>query len=449
VKQIFIQFGGTGDLVQKKLLPAYETLLDQGHDFHVIALGRRFSDQESYISFIGLDEQSSLRGKLHYVQYSMESSSSKLSLINLLHSLIGDTCYIELIYYIALQPSLYESAIYDIRDVHERLQGCELQKKIVVEKPFGFDRDSAVHYNRILQSAFTDDEIYRVDHYLGKDFMQSLLVMRFYNDVFKGIWNKHFIDHIQIIFDETYGVDQRLGFYEQIGVVRDTIQNHILQIITHLTMGEPVAFTPVEISHEKRKVLRSIAPVTDFSLAQYSSLKEAKDGPIHTPTYCSMKLYVDTFDFAGVPIYVRTGKMQKQAQSLIYIAFKHFRTSSDRQQDLVDNAMIITLHPQMTIDLQINMKEPDSPWGSKPVRFNFDHFSTFGVNTPEAYQQIIEKIIVSDKSLFPSIEEITDAWMAVEPMLAESSLEIENHADRSLPESARSLIETDGRTWFA
>ncbi len=447
MKQIFIQFGGTGDLVQKKLLPAYSTLLEKGYDFHVIALGRRFNDQKSYIEHVGISQDSLLIKHLHYIPFSMEDSQSKMLLTDLLHKLIGSACNIELIYYIALQPSLYESAIYDIRDIHENLVGCELKKKIVVEKPFGFDRNTAKKYNDILVSVFEDEQIYRIDHYLGKEFMQNLLVMRFYNDVIKGIWNKHYIDHIQVIFDEVYGVDQRLGFYEKIGVVRDTIQNHIMQIITHLTMGEPVDFSPQEISHEKVKILRSIPLITDFNLAQYASLKNAKEGPVHTPTYCSFKLTVDTFDFSGVPIYVRTGKMQKEAKSMIYIAFKHFRSSPDKNMDLSDNAMIITIHPEMTIDLQINMKEPGSHWGSRPVRLNFDHFNTFRVNTPEAYQQIIEKILQSDKSLFPSMNEIMEAWNIVQPMLAES--EIEEYKDKTLPSSARSLIEKDGRTWFA
>ncbi len=447
MKQIFIQFGGTGDLAAKKLLPAYSTLLRKGYDFHIIALGRRFNDQESYAQHIGITEDAVLMKHLHYVSYSMEDSMSKKELTLVLQDLIGNECSVELIYYIALQPSLYESAIYDIRDIHESLEGCRLKKKIVVEKPFGFDRDSAKKYNDILISVFEDQQIYRIDHYLGKEFMQNLLVMRFYNDVIKGIWNKYYIDHIEIIFDEVYGVDQRLGFYEQIGVVRDTIQNHILQIITHLTMAEPVDFSPEEISHEKVKVLRSISPITEFHLAQYASLKQAKDTPIDTPTYCAFKLTVDTFDFSGVPIYVRTGKMQKEAKSMIYIAFKHFRSSPDKSRDLPDNAMIITIHPEMTIDLLVNMKEPGNPWGSRPVRLNFDHFNTFKVNTPEAYQQIIEKILLSDKSLFPSMQEIMEAWNIVAPMLGKT--EVEQHPDKTLPSCAVSLIEQDGRTWFA
>ncbi|MCF7953269.1 MAG: glucose-6-phosphate dehydrogenase (NADP(+)) [Spirochaetales bacterium] len=449
MKQIFIQFGGTGDLAQKKLLPAYRELMHKGYDFHVISLGRKFSDREEYLEHMlgeGAAADPLFKSRIDYLHFSMGEESSKQQLIDKLHEYIGSICDIELIYYIALQPSLYESAIYSIKEIHENLQGCRLRKKIVVEKPFGFDKKSAKTYNDILTTVFSDREIYRIDHYLGKEFMQNLLVMRFYNDVMQGLWNKQYIDYIQVIFDEVHGVEQRLGFYEKIGVVRDTVQNHILQIITYLTMGEPVEFTPEEIAHEKVKVLKSIRPIRDFSLGQYASLGEKAKGDIHTPTYAAFKLYVDTFDFSDIPIYVRTGKMQEKAASQIYIAFKHFRGTALSQKQTSPNAIIITIHPEMNIDIQMNMKDPSAAWAVKPVRFNFNHFQTFKVNTPEAYQQIIEKIIRSDKTLFPTIEEIEAAWGIVAPML-EPEEGVEIYEDRSLPSCARELVKQDGIEW--
>ncbi len=446
--QVFIQFGATGDLAEKKLLPAYSELLRKGYNFHVIALGRRFSTVEAYLKHMGITEDNPLTSRISFVQYSMEEAASKIELIRVLQETISGMCDVEFIYYIALQPSLYESAAYDIRDIHESLEGCRLTKKIIVEKPFGFDAESAQKYNSILLSVCTDEEMYRIDHYLGKEFMQNLLVMRFSNDIIKGIWNKHYIDHIQIIFDESFGVDQRLGFYEQIGVVRDTIQNHILQIVTHLTMAEPVEFTPEDIAHEKVKVLRSIKPISTFHLARYASLKDASGNSVNTPTYGAFTCAVDTFDFSGIPIYIRTGKMQKEALSMIYIAFKHFSGTADKKQVPPENAMIFTLHPEMTMDIQLNMKEPRSTWDPRSVRFTFDHFKTFQVNTPEAYQQIIEKILLSDKSLFPSMREILEAWRIVTPML-EADKPLEEYPDRSLPACAVSIIEKDGRHWYA
>lgn len=446
MRQIIIQFGGTGDLFRKKLLPAYSNLLEAGYSFDVIALGRRYERQEEFLSELPEKPSDLMVRHLSYLQYDMQEKTAPTTLAKLLSSRIGSECSVELIYYLALQPSLYEPAIAQITQI-QGLITCEVKQKIVVEKPFGFDTSSARRYHEILTSAFEDEEIYRVDHYLGKEFMHNILIMRFANDIIRGLWNKHYIDNIQIIFDEQFGVDQRLGFYERIGVVRDTVQNHILQIITHLTMSEPLEFTPQEISHEKLRVLKAIRPAETFYLSRYSSLAEQQTKGITTSTYAALKLYVDTFDFAGVPIYIRTGKMQKSSRSQIFINFKNSTSRVLGSNRIEENSLIITTHPQMDIDIMMNMKQPNTRWDTKPVKFNFNHAKTFGINTPEAYEQIVGKILTSDMSLFPSIGEITEAWRIVEPML--SGNVIETYEDHTLPECANTLIEKDGRSWKA
>ena len=445
MKKVIIQFGGTGDLAQKKLYPAYNNLLKKGFDFSIIALGRRYDTREEFLADILPLADPGFKACIDYLSYDMDSIQSAEILIQKINTLIGQDCSVEIIYYIALQPSLYESAIQHIQTIDSQV-ACSIEKKVIIEKPFGFDHDSAQRYNTVLTHAFSDKEIYRVDHYLGKDFMQNILIMRFHNDIIRNVWNNRSIESIQIIFDETHGVDQRLGFYERIGVVRDTIQNHILQIVTHLTMGEPDGFTPEEIAHEKVKVLRAIRPITEFNLSKYSSLGKEANHPVSTPTYAALKLFVDTYDFSGIPIYIRTGKMQKEAKAIIYIQFKNFTESISRDEKISDNFMIITTNPELKFDLSLNMKRPESSWSSEPVLFNFNHTRTFGINSPEAYEQIIKKILVSDKSLFPSMEEIALSWKVVEPML--SGNEIEVYQDRTLPESAKTLIEKDGRSWF-
>ncbi len=445
MKQIIIQFGGTGDLFQKKLIPAYYQLHKKGYEFTIIALGRRYTNRKDFIENTVSIKDEEFLSILSYVHYDMKDTASVDRLVATAEHIIDKDCDAEFIYYIALQPSLYEEAIRQIDAINSRMH-CTLSKKIIVEKPFGFDLDSAAAYNDILTSVFTDKEIYRVDHYLGKEFMQNLLIMRFHNDIIRGIWNNHFIDNIQIIFDETLGVEQRLGFYEKIGVIRDTVQNHILQIITHLTMSEPSDFTPEEISHEKIKVLRAIKPIKDFNLSRYESLADIQKGDIHTPTYTSFKLYVDTFEFAGVPIYVRTGKMQQKARSQIYVNFKNTMGRVLNSKDIGSNSVIITTHPEMNIDIILNMKKPNTKWKTKPVRFNFNHAKTFGINTPEAYEQIVEKILRSDKSLFPCMGELKEAWRIVTPMLSGNA--VETYPDKTLPVSANELIEKDNRSWI-
>ncbi|NQT59298.1 MAG: glucose-6-phosphate dehydrogenase (NADP(+)) [Bacteroidetes bacterium] len=447
MRQIIVQFGGTGDLAQKKLYPAYLNLLNKGYDITIIALGRRYPDRETFISKMGITYNKDFLKHLEYVQYDMADSKGIEKLEQKIDDFIDCETNIELLYYIALQPSLYEEAIKQIKIIDSHIT-CSVSKKIVVEKPFGFDSESAQRYNEVLSKAFTDKEIYRIDHYLGKEFMQNLLIMRFHNDIIRSIWNNRTIESIQIIFDETHGVDQRLGFYEKIGVVRDTIQNHILQIVTYLTMSEPASFSPEDIATEKIKVLRSIKPIQDYRLGRYESLGAGSGHSLNTPTYAALKLHVNTFYYAGIPIYIRTGKMQKKAVSQIYVKFKNTTKTVMNDSEIMENGVIINIHPELTIDISMNLKEPNTSWKSKPVKFRFNHSETFGVNTPEAYEQIVEKILQSDKSLFPSMREILESWRIVNPMLHDTQ-DIEIYPAHSLPKFAKEMMEKDNLTWFA
>ena len=449
MKRIIIQFGGTGDLAQKKLYPAYEHLMEKGFDFTVLALGRRFKDREEFVKeMVSPGAAKQFLSRLEYLYYDMADPEATTFLKERMDELIEGSDQVELIYYMALQPSLYEEAIKQIQHVDTRLScQCKLTKKIVVEKPFGFDLESSERYNEILLKAFDDREIYRVDHYLGKEFMQNLLILRFHNDIIRSIWDNRSIESIQIIFDETHGVDQRLGFYEKIGVVRDTIQNHIMQVITYLTMNEPATLSPEDIAVEKVKVLRSIAPIHDFHTGRYESLGANSGHVVDTPTYAALKLSVNTYYFAGVPIYIRTGKMQQEAKSLIYVKFRNTTREVMRDESIGENGVIITIHPELTIDISMNLKEPDTSWKSKPVRFRFNQAETFGANTPEAYEQIVKKILQGDKSLFPSMREIKESWRIVTPMLTQER-HMEVYPVRTLPKFATDLAKENGFTWF-
>jgi glucose-6-phosphate 1-dehydrogenase len=449
MKRIIIQFGGTGDLALKKLYPAYQHLMEKEFTFEVLSLGRRYTTREDFLAnSVDSSAPTSFTDHLDYLYYDMADTNAVNLLSAKLKEMVGTETEVEFIYYLALQPSLYEDAIHQIKQIDASLDCvCTLIKKIVVEKPFGFDLESAQRYNEILEKAFTDKEIFRVDHYLGKEFMQNLLLMRFHNDIIRRIWDNRTIESIQIIFDETHGVDQRLGFYEKIGVVRDTIQNHIMQIITYLTMSEPASLSPEDIAMEKEKVLRSISSIKEFHMGRYESLGVNSGHVVQTPTYAAFKLFVNTYYFADIPIYVRTGKMQKEAKSLIYIKFKNTTKQVMHDQEITENAVIITIHPELTIDISMNLKMPNTSWKSKPVRFRFNQSETFGVNTPEAYEQIVQKILIGDKSLFPTMKEITESWRIVEPMLAEDQ-DVEVYPIRTLPRFASQLAKENHFTWF-
>lgn len=446
MKQIIIQYGGTGDLSRKKLIPAYYELFNKGYDLTILFLGRRFDSREEFIENMTSEDirAEDFLSRVEYIQYDMKEESDNLKVLQVLQKKLSDTGEIELIYYLALHPDLYEQAVEGIKKINTYL-GDGVKKKVVVEKPFGFDYGTAVSYNNILKHAFNDDEIFRVDHYLGKEFIQNLLVLRFKNDIIHGIWNKDYIDHIQIVIDEDSGIENRLDYYEKTGVIRDMVQNHVLQILSTLAIGEPIELNQKEIAYEKVKTMRAVRPSDDFTVGRYTGI----EGDEKTPTFFACTFYVDTFEFAGVPFFVRTGKKMPTGQSFIYIQFKEFRAPEKRTEHTPPNSLIIEIQPNMKIDLMLNVKKPGKFSEVDGVKLNFDHFQTFRINTPEAYEQIVRKILDGDKILFPSEEEIKHSWKLVDPLIEQSEeKDLDFYEPGNVPESAVELIEKHGRCWY-
>lgn len=447
MKQVIIQFGGTGDLAKKKLIPAYYELFKKKYDFVILFLGRRFNGEEAFFSEMTGIEDEAFKKICSYIPYEMKEDTDNIKLLQKLQELQKQHNEIECLYYMALSPFLYEKAVEGINKINTYL-GKDIAKKVIVEKPFGFDYESAVMYNDILKRAFADEEIFRVDHYLGKEFIQNLLALRFQNDIIHGIWNKDFIDHVQIIIDENTGVDQRLEYYEKTGVIRDMVQNHILQILTSLTMAEPLEYTQEEISGEKVKMLKSVLPIDTFMLGRYEGLPDPKKGK-GAPTFFAAKLFLNIFTFAKVPFYIRTGKQLPRSQSVIYIQFKSFESSMKRKSRDMPNALIIEIQPHMKIDLLINVKRPGEMSEVESAKLNFDHFETFKINTPEAYEQILQKILVNDSILFPSADEIRYSWKVVDPLIKKSEqMEMETYEPGRVPFCGTDIIENDGRCWY-
>jgi glucose-6-phosphate 1-dehydrogenase len=447
MKQIIIQFGGTGDLAKKKLIPAYYELFKKEYHFEIIFLGRRFETEEDFFAeMIGIDD-AGFRKICGYINYDMNEETDNIKLLQKLQGMQKQHGGIECLYYMALSPYLYEKAVEGISKINTYL-GTDIPKKVIVEKPFGFDCRSAAMYNEVLKRVFRDEEIFRVDHYLGKEFIQNLLILRFQNDIIHGIWNKDFIDHVQIIIDEKTGVDQRLEYYEKTGVIRDMVQNHILQILTSLTMEEPVEYTQEELSKEKIKVLKSVLPITDFALGRYAGLPDPEGGERGSPTFIAFKVFLANYTFSDVPFYIRTGKKLPNSQSVIYIQFKSFRSGLRRQHDDIPNAMIIEIQPHMKIDLYINVKRPGEVNEVDSAKLNFDHFETFKINTPEAYEQILQKILENDAILFPCEDEIRYSWKIVDPLIEKArAAEMEGYEEGTVPPGGAALIENDGRCW--
>lgn len=442
-KTVFVQFGGTGDLAKNKLFPAYNKVWEKDHDISVVALGRRYKDREEFISGMSLSPLSSdFLDNIHYVNTDVSNPD-----IDKIASAIIDASGkedFEIVYNLAVLPRLYESIVSIIRSISDTISKDSKRKvreKVVVEKPFGTDLESAKLLNGLLTENFREEDIFRMDHYLGKEFIQNILVMRFTNEIIQGVWNKDFIDHIQVIIDESSGIEDRMAFYEKVGIVRDMVQNHIFQIIAHLTMSEPSTFSSDAISHEKSKVLSSLRGIESPVLGSYSSLDR------NIPTFVAFKTYVDTFDFSGVPIYVRTGKRLGKKASKIYVEFKNMRNKHERKKYLDPNHITIDIQPEMDIRMGINMKAHGKGWESRRSEFVLDHSSTYGIDTPEAYENVMEAIVIDDKSIFPSWEEIRESWVAVSPILDQKEKEIVKYDDGKIPKEAASLLEKDGRKW--
>ncbi len=436
-RTLFIQFGGTGDLARKKLYPAYSELAAKGFDFSIIALGRRYPDAESF--FAGMDVPEQLRDRMDFVRFDLDSDELVALREKMLEHANKET---RIVFYMAVLPEYYEKVLPIIEEL-EKVSPSSERPKIVLEKPFGYDTASATAFDTNIKKMFAESDIFRVDHYLGKELIQNMLIMRFTNEIISGIWNSGYIDHVQIILDESHGIEQRTDYYNKVGVVRDMVQNHILQLVTHLMMEEPDDFVFQHISREKFAALKRIRGIDDFSLGRYAS---CPGNETCAPTHAALKLHASGGVLDGVPIYIRTGKRQPASRSLVYIQFKNFMTKTEKRADIPPNSMTIEIQPEMKIDFTMNVKKPHESWSAHPVKFNFNHMETFRMNTPEAYEQILEKVLQGDKTLFPSNEEILESWRIVQPMISEDIVPV-SYEDGSVPEGAVKLIESDGRKW--
>ena len=436
-KVVIIQFGGTGDLTKQKLLPAYKKLYQNNHRFSLLCLGRKYDTREHYLK--NMVDNSKEYPFLEYVKYDLLHSQDNNTIANYIKKENAK----EVIFYLALSPELYKKAISVI--LKTLLMAGDIKKKIIIEKPFGFNLISSREYNNIILKSFSEEEIYRIDHYLGKEFVQNLLSIRFHNDLIQAVWNKNYIDHIQIIMNEDQGISHRVEFYKKVGIVRDMLQNHILQIVAYLSMAEPIDYKQKDISLEKTKILRSIRKITDYKLGEYQSLRKEQKR-VKIPTFVALKLFIDNFDFAGIPFYIKTGKMVNNFKSIVYIEFKSFNTKLEREESLNPNAMIIEIQPNMRIDLTFNIKKPDKAKETCPVKLNFDHYKTFRINTPEAYEQILKRILDSDKTIFPCFREIEESWRIVDSLLDSKNIEI--YSDNKLPKFAEEFIQKDKKSWY-
>ena len=478
---ILIIFGGGGDLSQKKLLPALYNLfkLDKlNNDSYILSYGRRERTQEQYRELVKTSIEKSFRWEKAGIEDSflekfsyLSGDSEKLEGIEKINEYIckfKDIKKYQIIFYLATPPNLAEN----ILNLIQKLELCDkpFKKKIVMEKPFGIDTVSAINLNDDLHKIFKEEEIYRIDHYLGKETVQNILFFRFGNSIFEPLWNRSFIDHIQITVAENIGIESRGNFYEKAGVLKDIIQNHMMQLVALVAMEPPANFEADCIRDEKVKIFKSISNMSEeymeenLVLGQYGTGKisgenvvgyrdeKNVDGDSNIGTFFSGKFHVDNWRWAGVPFYVRAGKRMEKKLTEIAVTFKipPLKLFGNACRDMLANELVFSIQPEEKISLSINMKYPGVENYPHPVEMNFN-YSRLDTISLTAYERLIVDCIKGDLTLFSRQDGVEEMWKVLDPIVAyfnKINFKFPNYSAGAWgPVKSKSLLKKDGRKW--
>jgi glucose-6-phosphate 1-dehydrogenase len=485
---VMVIFGGTGDLSKRKILPTLLHIFKEGElpsEFAILGVARSAMDDDRYRNLIKeairasgeepLEEDGWMGFSRHLFYFSADISrdESYRSIFERIERLLGQMAgeYREVIYYLAVSPRIAPVVIRGLK--RNGLCRGTFHTKIVIEKPFGQDRTSAAELNKVLTDGFEERQIYRIDHYLGKDTVQSILFFRFSNSIFEQLWNRHHIDNIQISVAETLGVENRGAYYEQSGVVRDMIQNHILQLIGMIAMEPPVGFEADYIRDEKLKVFLSFQPFHEDEIDRLMVRGQYGPGRVdgrevfgyrgekgvapdsNIPTFFAGKFRIANWRWAGVPFYVRTGKRMGKRITEIAIQFKQppLRLFGRTCDTLDPNILLLTIQPEEKISLSFGVKYPHSENQIHTVRMVFSYQETFQIRYDHPYERLLIDCMKGDLTLFVREDEIETMWHIVDPIIAQW----ENLSPESFPNyeagtwgpvEADRLLERDGCQWI-
>lgn len=479
-------FGGAGDLSQTLLMPALFHLFQDGElpkEFFIAGAGMPALSDEEYRDLMtralegrredfDLKEWNRFQKSLRYISGDFGDDQTYRDIFATMEDL-GKKCGNNIIYYLAVAPSFTEQIIEKLK-THRLCNGGPFNTKLVLEKPFGHDHASAVELNQMLTSGFDEAQIYRIDHFLGKETVQNIIFFRFSNIIFEELLNNRFVDNVQITVAETGGIRHRGHFYEQTGVVRDMVQNHLMQMLATIAMDPPVVFEADAIRDEKVKIFRSLKVPDaddvdrDCVRGQYGpgmvsgvdapGYRQEKDvaGDSDTPTFFAGKFLIGNWRWAGVPFYLRTGKGMAQQLSQIVIEFKQlplklFSASCNPLDE--PNLLVLSIQPDEKITMRFGVKYPFSDNQIQPVNLEFSYRETFHEKNHPVYERLLVDCMKGDPTLFVRQDGILAMWNAVDPINArweDTKPAFPNYDSGTWgPSEADDLLERDGRWWWS
>ncbi|HEY7691466.1 MAG TPA: glucose-6-phosphate dehydrogenase [Gaiellaceae bacterium] len=474
-------FGASGDLTRRKLLPAIYSLAVRDllpERFAIVGVARTEETDAEFRSRMKgavrelgrdrLDEKvwKRLADGMHYLATDFAADRGEDALVALLAKLdeqrgtAGNR-----VFYLAVPPGAISTLVEELGSRRGERQGWT---RLIVEKPFGSDRSSARRLNREIQQYFREREIFRIDHYLGKETVQNMLALRFANGIFEPIWNRQFVDHVEITVAESIGIEGRAAFYESAGAIRDVFQNHLLQLVALTAMEPPIDFSSESVRNEKVKVLRAIRPpgARRVVRGQYGrGHVEGRQVPGYreepgvgrrssTDTFVAAKLYVDNWRWAGTPFYVRVGKRMPKRETTISIQFKrapHPPFAREASEGVSPNVLLVHIQPDEGVSLGVGAKVPGQGMTLRTVHMDFLYGGAFRTELPEAYERLVLDCLLGDATLFTRSDEVDEQWRLVDSIVASwkrSRTAFPNYdAGTWGPRAAEELVRRDGREW--
>jgi glucose-6-phosphate 1-dehydrogenase len=480
-------FGATGDLTHRKLVPALYNLAADGDlppAVTIVGFARREKTDDQFRSelenatrkfsrqTVRDDIWKTFAESIFYHRSEFEDESGYKALAKRLDKIDKESgTRGNRLFYLAAAPDQFESILKHLRaaSLNETCKGS--WARVIVEKPFGIDLPSARELNRVVRNSFTEEQTYRIDHFLGKETAQNILVMRFANAIFAPLWNTHYVDSVQITAAETLGVETRGAFYERAGALRDMVQNHLLQLLCLVAMEPPTDLSADSIRDEKVKVIRSLRHWSRNEVAANVVRGQYAEGAIHgdpvvgyrqeqnvkpdsqTETFVALRLFIDNWRWADVPIYMRVGKRLPKSATEISIHFKKAPAVLFNKALCDQNVLVIRIQPDEGISLRIHAKVPGASFRIEPVKMDFHYGTSFGKASPEAYERLLLDAMSGDATLFARRDEVEEAWAFIDP------IEEAWHAKKDAPglffypagswgpEEADDLLARGGRAW--